>query len=51
MNVVGKISAQKSTRLLSKNRIEMDISHLPKGVHFIRITNKKGTEILQFIKQ
>ena len=51
MNVVGKIAVQKNIRLLSKNRIEMDVSHLPKGVHFIRVSNKKGTEILQFIKQ
>ena len=50
VDLVGRISPQSNTRLLNKNRIEMEIAHLPKGVHFIKIMSKNGIEILTFIK-
>ena len=50
VDLVGRISPQSNTRLLNKNRIEMEIAHLPKGIHFIKIMSKNGIEILTFIK-
>ncbi|MFN3299397.1 MAG: LamG-like jellyroll fold domain-containing protein, partial [Sediminibacterium sp.] len=50
VDLVGRISPQRNTRLISKNRIEMEIAHLPKGVHYIKVMSKKGIEILTFIK-
>jgi len=50
VDLVGRISPQRNTRLISKNKIEMEIAHLPKGVHYIKVMSKNGIEILTFIK-
>ncbi|HCT21906.1 MAG TPA: hypothetical protein DIW54_00610 [Chitinophagaceae bacterium] len=50
IDLAGRTMPQRGTRLLSKHMIEMDVSHLNKGNHYVRISGRKGSEIIMFIK-
>lgn len=51
VDIVGKIMPQRNIKLLSKNKIEIDVTDLQKGVHYVKLMSKKGLEVLSFIKQ
>ena len=39
------------TRQITQHKTTIDISHLPCGVYFVRLTNDKSVEVGKFIKQ
>jgi hypothetical protein len=39
------------TRSLIKPKTQIDISNLPGGVYFVRLTNNKTVEVGKFVKQ
>jgi hypothetical protein len=50
IDLAGRIMPQRNTRLLSKHMIEMDVTHLNKGSHYVKVIGKKGSELIMFIK-
>ena len=39
------------TRPITESRTQIDISNLPSGVYFVRVTNDKTVEVRKFVKQ
>ena len=50
VDAAGRIEPQRSTRLLTPNRAEVEVTQLSKGVHYIKLLSQHGIETLKFIK-
>ena len=38
------------TRQITKPKTQIDISNLPSGIYFLRLTNDKTVEVVKFVK-
>ena len=48
-DLVGKTVAEKQLKLQSSNVLQIDLSYLPKGVYFLKLSNEKSAAVKKIV--